>query len=105
MSFNGKTTIITGSSRGIGKAIALRLAKEGAHIIVVAKSVEENPKLGGTIFSAAKEIEEGGGKAMQEELDQFQKNDIWKLVELPKDKKAIGATWVFCNKLDENGKL
>jgi len=44
-------------------------------------------------------------KAMQEELNQFQKNDIWKLVELPKDKKAIGATWVFCNKLDENGKL
>lgn len=64
MSFQNKTAFISGASRGIGKAIALRLAKEGANIIVAAKSTEENSKLGGTIYSAAKEIEEAGGKAI-----------------------------------------
>ncbi|MBS1643768.1 MAG: NAD(P)-dependent oxidoreductase [Bacteroidetes bacterium] len=60
---DNRTYFITGASRGIGKAIALRLAQEGAQIIVAAKSTEENPKLGGTIFSAAQEIEAIGGKA------------------------------------------
>lgn len=69
MSFNNKTVFITGASRGIGKAIALKLAAEGANIIVAAKSAEENPKLGGTIFSAAKEIEEAGGKALAVQTD------------------------------------
>ncbi len=69
MSFKNKTVFITGASRGIGKAIALRLAKEGANIVVVAKSTVENPKLGGTIFSAAKEIEEEGGKALAVQCD------------------------------------
>jgi len=69
MSFQNKTAIITGATRGIGKAIALRLAKEGANIVIAAKSVEENPKLGGTIFSAAAEIEAAGGKALAVQCD------------------------------------
>lgn len=69
MLFKDKTIFITGSSRGIGKAIALRLAKEGANIIVAAKSTTENPKLGGTIFSAAKEIEAAGGNALPVQCD------------------------------------
>lgn len=69
MSFNGKTVFITGASRGIGKAIGLRLAREGANIVVAAKSVEENPKLGGTIFSAANEMTEAGGKGLAIQLD------------------------------------
>ena len=69
MSLNNKTAFITGASRGIGKAIALQLAKNGANIVVAAKSVEENPKLGGTIFSAAEEIEKAGGKALAVQCD------------------------------------
>lgn len=69
MSFSNKTVLITGASRGIGKAIGLRLAKEGANIVVAAKSVEENPKLGGTIFSATAEMEAAGGKALAVQCD------------------------------------
>jgi citronellol/citronellal dehydrogenase len=69
MSFTNKTILITGGTRGIGKAIGLRLAKEGANIVIAAKSVEENAKLGGTIFSAAAEMEAAGGKALAVQCD------------------------------------
>src|SRR5215831_14643219 len=69
MNFINKTFFITGASRGIGKEIALKLAGEGANIVIAAKSVEENPKLGGTIFSAAKEIEAAGGVALPAQCD------------------------------------
>ncbi len=81
MSFKNKTVFITGASRGIGKAIALRLAREGANIVVAAKSVEENPKLGGTIFSAAKEIEDAGGRALAVQCDIRFEDQIKKAVE------------------------
>jgi len=69
MLFQNKTVLITGASRGIGKAIALRLAKEGANIVIAAKSVEEDPRLGGTIFSVAEEVEAAGGKALAVQVD------------------------------------
>lgn len=64
MSLKGKTLFITGASRGIGLAIALRAARDGANIAVAAKTADPHPKLPGTIYSAAKEIEEAGGKAL-----------------------------------------
>jgi citronellol/citronellal dehydrogenase len=60
----GKTLFITGASRGIGKAIALRAARDGANVVVAAKTVEPHPKLSGTIHSAAEEIEKAGGRAL-----------------------------------------
>jgi citronellol/citronellal dehydrogenase len=69
MSLAGKRIFITGGSRGIGLAIALRAAADGASIAIAAKTAEENPKLPGTIFSAAKEIEAAGGKALPIQCD------------------------------------
>jgi citronellol/citronellal dehydrogenase len=60
----GKTLFITGASRGIGLAIALRAARDGANIAIAAKTAEPHPKLEGTIYTAAKEIEAAGGKAL-----------------------------------------
>ena len=59
-----KTAFITGASRGIGLAIAKRLAREGANVVVAAKTAEPHPKLKGTIYTAASEIEEAGGQAL-----------------------------------------
>jgi citronellol/citronellal dehydrogenase len=63
-SLQGRTLFITGASRGIGLAIARRAARDGANIAIAAKSVTENPKIPGTIFTAAAEIEAAGGKAL-----------------------------------------
>lgn len=54
-SLNGKTLFITGASRGIGKAIALKAARDGANIVIAAKTAEPHPKLPGTIYTAAQE--------------------------------------------------
>ena len=63
-SLANKTLFITGASRGIGKAIALRAAQDGANIAIAAKTAEPHPKLAGTIYTAAEEIEAAGGKAL-----------------------------------------
>src|ERR1700679_3894148 len=60
----GKTLFITGASRGIGKAIGLRAARDGANVVIAAKTQEPHPKLPGTIHSAAREIEHAGGNAL-----------------------------------------
>jgi citronellol/citronellal dehydrogenase len=65
----GKTLFITGASRGIGKAIALRAAADGANIVIAAKTAEPHPKLPGTIYTAAEEIEKAGGKALPQVVD------------------------------------
>ena len=65
----GKTLFITGASRGIGLAIAKRAAQDGANIVIIAKTAEANPKLPGTIYSAAAEIEAAGGRALPLAVD------------------------------------
>ncbi|MGI9144415.1 MAG: SDR family NAD(P)-dependent oxidoreductase, partial [Candidatus Planktophila sp.] len=69
MTLAGKRIFITGGSRGIGLAIALRAAQDGALVAIAAKTAEANPKLPGTIFSAAKEIEAAGGTALPIQCD------------------------------------
>ena len=69
MSLAGKTLFITGASRGIGLAIGLRAARDGANIVIAAKTAEPHKKLPGTIFSAAEEVEKAGGKALPVVVD------------------------------------
>jgi citronellol/citronellal dehydrogenase len=64
MNLNGKTLFITGASRGIGLAIGLRAARDGANVVIAAKTAEPHPKLPGTIYTAAAEIEAAGGRAL-----------------------------------------
>ncbi len=68
-SLNNKTIFITGASRGIGREIALNCAKEGANVVVAAKSAEPHPKLPGTIHTVAKEVKQAGGQALAIQLD------------------------------------
>lgn len=67
--FKEKTVFITGASRGIGKAIGLRLAQEGANIVIAAKTATPHPKLSGTIYTAAEEMEAAGGQALPVVVD------------------------------------
>jgi citronellol/citronellal dehydrogenase len=76
MSLAGKRIFITGGSRGIGLAIALKAAKDGALIAIAAKTTDPHPKLPGTIFTAAKEIESAGGKALPIQCDIRDENQI-----------------------------
>ena len=69
MSLKGKTLFITGASRGIGLAIALRAARDGANIAIAAKSEQPHPKLPGTIYTAAEDIEKAGGSALPLAVD------------------------------------
>ncbi len=77
----GKTLFITGASRGIGEAIAVRAAREGANIVVAAKTVEANPKLPGTIHSVAEAVQQAGGTALALQLDIRDEEQISRAVE------------------------
>ena len=81
MSLSGKTLFITGASRGIGLAIALRAARDGANIVVAAKTAEPHPKLAGTIYTAAEDIERAGGHALPAVVDVRDENSVAKAVE------------------------
>ncbi|MEO1065893.1 MAG: NAD(P)-dependent oxidoreductase [Pseudomonadota bacterium] len=72
----GKTLFITGASRGIGKAIAIRAARDGANVAVAAKTAEPHPKLDGTIYTAAEEIEAAGGKALPIIMDVREEDQV-----------------------------
>lgn len=82
----GKTIFITGASRGIGLAIALRAARDGANITVAAKTVTQQKTLEGTIFTAAAEIEKAGGKALPVQCDIRSDESVKKAVELTVEK-------------------
>ncbi|KAL0841499.1 hypothetical protein ABMA28_015171 [Loxostege sticticalis] len=77
----GRTLFITGASRGIGKAIALKAAKDGANVVVAAKTAEPHPKLPGTIYTAAEEIEAIGGKALPVIVDVRDEKQVQKAVD------------------------
>merc|ERR1719469_225166 len=68
-SLKGMTVFISGASRGIGLEIAKRCARDGANIVIAAKTVTPHPKLPGTIYTAAKEVEECGGKCLPIQCD------------------------------------
>ena len=94
--FQNKTVLITGASRGIGKAIAIRLAAAGANIAVAAKTVEQHPLLDGTIYTAAKEISAvGGGTALPFQVDVRDENAITALVQKTVD--AFGGVDILIN--------
>jgi len=71
-----KTIFITGATRGIGREIALRFARDGANIVVTGKTAEPNPKVAGTIHSTAREVEESGGRALPLQLDIRDENAV-----------------------------
>jgi citronellol/citronellal dehydrogenase len=76
MSLKGKIIFITGSSRGVGRALAIRFACEGAKVVIAAKSATENPKLPGTIYSVADEVRQAGGEALAIPLDVREEESI-----------------------------
>ncbi|MCB1215182.1 MAG: NAD(P)-dependent oxidoreductase [Deltaproteobacteria bacterium] len=80
MSLKGKTIVITGSSRGIGREMALRFAKDGANLVIAAKSVTEG-KLPGTIYSVAKEVEAAGGQALPIPIDLRHDDSVLAMIE------------------------
>ncbi|KAL7290292.1 hypothetical protein TKK_0015992 [Trichogramma kaykai] len=82
----GCTVFITGASRGIGKSIALKAAQDGANIVLAAKTAEPHPKLPGTIYSAAEEIEKAGGKALPCIVDVRDENQVATAVKSAVDK-------------------
>src|ERR1700727_2274228 len=88
---SGKTLFITGASRGIGLAIGLRCARDGANVAIAAKTAEPNPKLPGTIYSAAEEIEKAGGKALPLTVSVRDEAQV---------REGLGKTAVTCRGLD-----
>jgi citronellol/citronellal dehydrogenase len=95
MSLQGKTLFVTGASRGIGLAIALRAARDGANVAIAAKTAEPHKHLPGTIYSAAEEIEKAGGKALPLIVDVRDEANVYDAVE--KTVQAFGGIDICVN--------
>ena len=95
MSLSGKTLFVTGASRGIGLAIALRAARDGANVAIAAKTAEPHKHLPGTIYSAAEEIEKAGGKALPLIVDVRDEASVQDAVE--KTASAFGGIDICVN--------
>ncbi|HTJ41129.1 MAG TPA: SDR family NAD(P)-dependent oxidoreductase, partial [Kofleriaceae bacterium] len=95
MSLKGKTLFITGASRGIGKAIGLRAARDGANVAIIAKTTEPHPKLPGTIYRAAEEINAAGGKALPLAVDIRDENAVAEAVK--KTVETFGGIDILVN--------
>ncbi|MEM1348469.1 MAG: NAD(P)-dependent oxidoreductase [Myxococcota bacterium] len=80
-SLAGRTVLITGASRGIGKAMGVRFARDGANVVVAAKTTQPHPKLPGTIFTAAEEMERAGGQALPVRVDIRDEEDVERAIE------------------------
>ncbi|XP_071500784.1 hydroxysteroid dehydrogenase-like protein 2 [Diadema antillarum] len=91
----GKTLFITGASRGIGKAIALKAAKDGANVVIAAKTSEPHPKLPGTIYTAAEEVEKNGGQCLPCVVDVRKESQVVSAVE--KAVKTFGGIDILVN--------
>ncbi|HET9679674.1 MAG TPA: NAD(P)-dependent oxidoreductase [Gammaproteobacteria bacterium] len=90
-----KTLFISGGSRGIGLSIALRAARDGANIVIAAKTAKPNPKLPGTIYTAAEEIEAAGGRALPLQVDIREENEIAAAVK--KTQQTFGGIDILIN--------
>lgn len=95
VSLHNKTIFITGSSRGIGLAMALRFARAGANVVITGKTTEPHPKLPGTIHTAAEEVERAGGKALALNLDVRNDDEVRRAVE--KTVETFGGIDVLVN--------
>jgi citronellol/citronellal dehydrogenase len=91
----GKTLFITGASRGIGLAVATRAARDGANVVIVAKTTETHPRLPGTIYSAATEIEAAGGRALPLAVDI--RDEAAVLAAVAEAEKAFGGIDILVN--------
>lgn len=94
-SLAGKTILMSGGSRGIGLAIALRAARDGANVTLLAKTGAPHPKLEGTVFTAASQIEKAGGKAVAEVGDVREESDVRRAVDRATD--AFGGIDIVVN--------
>ena len=94
-SLHGKTIFITGASRGIGLAIGLRAARDGANVVIAAKTTEPHPKLPGTIYTAAQEIEAAGGKALPLMVDIREESQV--LAAVAKTVDTFGGIDILIN--------
>ena len=95
MSLKGKTLFVTGASRGIGLAIALRAARDGANVVIAAKTGQPHPKLGGTIHTAAAAIEAAGGRALPLVVDVREEASVMEAVQRGAD--AFGGVDICIN--------